>query len=61
MRAPAWLGRVLAGELVVSMMTQVRGAVNEKAKRDLGWAPHYASWRDGFPDWAKTAGQGHVA
>jgi nucleoside-diphosphate-sugar epimerase len=60
MRAPAWLGGLLAGPLVVSMMTRTRGSVNEKAKRELGWAPQYASWRDGFRDWAKTAGQGHA-
>jgi nucleoside-diphosphate-sugar epimerase len=61
MRAPAWLGGLLAGQLVVSMMTRVRGSANEKAKQELGWAPQYASWRDGFRDWAKTAGQGHAA
>jgi 2-alkyl-3-oxoalkanoate reductase len=54
MRAPAWLGRLLAGELVVSLMTQARGSSNEKAKRDLGWAPGYASWRDGFPVWVQA-------
>lgn len=54
MRAPAWLGRLLAGELVVSLMTQARGSSNEKAKRNLGWAPRYASWRDGFPVWVKA-------
>jgi 2-alkyl-3-oxoalkanoate reductase len=54
MRAPAWLGRLLAGELVVSLMTQARGSSNEKAKRDLGWAPSYASWRDGFPVWVQA-------
>jgi nucleoside-diphosphate-sugar epimerase len=30
------------------MMTEVRGASNEKAKRELGWKPRYASWRQGF-------------
>jgi nucleoside-diphosphate-sugar epimerase len=55
MRAPAWLGRLLAGQLVVSLMTQARGSVNEKAKRELGWAPRYASWREGFPAWVKAA------
>jgi 2-alkyl-3-oxoalkanoate reductase len=54
MRAPVWLGRLLAGELVVSLMTQARGSSNEKAKRDFGWAPRYASWRDGFPMWIKA-------
>ena len=42
-------------------MTQVRGSVNEKAKRELGWVPRYASWRDGFRDWAKTAEQAHAS
>ena len=35
-------------ELGVSMMTQIRGTSNTKAKRELGWHPRYASWRDGF-------------
>jgi nucleoside-diphosphate-sugar epimerase len=30
------------------MMTEVRGASNAKAKRELGWRPRYASWREGF-------------
>ncbi len=55
MRVPAWLGRLLAGEVVVSLMTQTRGASNSKAKRELGWAPGYPSWRDGFPAWVKMA------
>jgi 2-alkyl-3-oxoalkanoate reductase len=52
LRVPARLGRLLAGEAVVSMMTEIRGSSNEKAKRELGWSPRYASWRDGFPLWA---------
>jgi 2-alkyl-3-oxoalkanoate reductase len=54
MHAPAWVGRLLGGELVASWMTQGRGASNAKAKRELGWTPAYPSWRDGFPAWAKT-------
>jgi nucleoside-diphosphate-sugar epimerase len=49
-RVPVWLGRIAAGEVGVSLMTQIRGASNAKAKRDLGWAPLYASWREGFAD-----------
>ena len=45
---PAWMGRLAAGEPGVSMFTQIRGASNAKAKRELGWQPGYASWRDGF-------------
>jgi 2-alkyl-3-oxoalkanoate reductase len=47
-RIPRWLGRLLAGETATLMMTDVRGASNEKAKRELGWQPRYASWRQGF-------------
>jgi 2-alkyl-3-oxoalkanoate reductase len=54
MRAPAWVGRLLGGELVAAWMTQGRGASNAKAKRELGWTPAYPSWRDGFPAWAKA-------
>jgi nucleoside-diphosphate-sugar epimerase len=48
MRFPRWLGRLAAGEAAVVMMTEVRGASNAKAKRELGWQPRYASWRQGF-------------
>lgn len=54
LRAPAWLGRLLGGAMTVSMMTDVRGASNTKAKRELGWIPAYPSWRDGFPAWAQA-------
>ncbi len=45
-RVPRWLGRLVAGEAVTVMMTEVRGASNERAKRVLGWRPRHASWRD---------------
>ncbi len=47
---PRWLGRIAAGEAGVVMMTEVRGASNEKAKRELGWEPRHASWREGFAE-----------
>jgi 2-alkyl-3-oxoalkanoate reductase len=47
-RIPRWLGRLLAGEAATVMATEVRGASNEKAKRELGWQPRYPSWRQGF-------------
>jgi nucleoside-diphosphate-sugar epimerase len=47
-RVPVWLGRLAAGEVGVSMMTQIRGTSNAKAKRELEWQPRYKSWRDGF-------------
>jgi 2-alkyl-3-oxoalkanoate reductase len=48
LRLPRWLGRIAAGEAATVMMTEVRGASNEKAKRELGWKPRYPSWRQGF-------------
>jgi 2-alkyl-3-oxoalkanoate reductase len=47
-RLPRALARVLAGEAPTVMMTEVRGASNAKARSELGWQPHYASWRLGF-------------
>ena len=48
MRVPRFVGRLFAGETGVMMMTEIRGASNAKAKRDLGWQPKHASWRQGF-------------
>jgi len=48
MRIPTWLGRLLAGETAVTMMTQGRAFANAKAKRVLGWQLRYPSWRQGF-------------
>ncbi len=45
---PRWLGRLVAGTAAATMMTEARGASNEKARRELGWQPRYASWRQGF-------------
>jgi nucleoside-diphosphate-sugar epimerase len=47
-RFPRWLARLFAGEAVVVMATEARGASNTKAKRELGWEPRYPSWREGF-------------
>ena len=48
MRLPAWLAKPMIGEHGISMMTQVRGSSNAKAKAELGWSLMYPSWRDGF-------------
>ena len=47
-RIPRWLCRLLAGETATRMMTEAQGASNDSAKRELGWVPRYASWRQGF-------------
>ena len=54
LRIPAWLGRLLAGEFVVAQMTTSRGYSNEKARKELGWEPRYASWREGFRAWVSA-------
>lgn len=56
-RVPAWLVRLLAGEMAVGMMTEGRGFSNAKAKRELGWEPRYPSWRQGFKDELSGAGR----
>jgi nucleoside-diphosphate-sugar epimerase len=48
MRVPVWVARLLAGELVVTMLTEGRGFSNAKARRELGWTLRYPSWRQGF-------------
>ena len=48
LRVPLWLARVVAGEEAASLATRLRGASNAKAKGELGWAPRYPSWRQGF-------------
>jgi len=46
-RVPRFLGRMLAGEVAAVMTTEVRGASNTKARRELGWEPRRESWRQG--------------
>lgn len=50
-RVPKWLGRLAAGEAAVVMMTEIRGASNAKAKRELGWQPRHKS------PWESLAGK----
>ena len=44
MQAP----RLAAGEAGAVLMTELRGASNARAKRELGWQPRHPSWRQGF-------------
>jgi 2-alkyl-3-oxoalkanoate reductase len=47
-RVPQWVARLVAGRNASMAGSQMRGASNEKAKRELGWKPRYATWRVGF-------------
>jgi nucleoside-diphosphate-sugar epimerase len=49
-RLQTWLARLIAGEMVVGMMTEGRGFSNAKAKRELGWVLEHPSWREGFAE-----------
>jgi nucleoside-diphosphate-sugar epimerase len=53
---PRWIGRIAGGETGVLMMTEIRGASNDKAKRELGWELRYPSWRLGFRDGLEQSG-----
>ena len=48
MRVPRLVGRLFAGRAGVGMMTELRGASNAKAKRELAWRPAHPSWRQGL-------------
>jgi hypothetical protein len=48
MRVPRFICRLFAGGVGAVMMTELRGASNAKAKRELGWQPRYPSGRPGF-------------
>src|SRR3954453_20509608 len=45
---PHFFSRLVAGPFGAALATQLRGASNAKAKRELGWEPRYPSWRQGF-------------
>jgi nucleoside-diphosphate-sugar epimerase len=45
---PRWVARLVAGDVGVVLMTEVRGASNAKARRDLDWTLRHPSWREGF-------------
>jgi 2-alkyl-3-oxoalkanoate reductase len=47
-RAPAWLARLLAGELAISQFTSSTRTSNARFRRDVGWAPRYPTIREGL-------------
>jgi FlaA1/EpsC-like NDP-sugar epimerase len=40
--------RLAAGEAGAVLMTELRGASNARAKRELAWRPAQPGWRQGF-------------
>lgn len=53
-RVPVWLARLAAGKWVAMVMTEGRGAANDKAKSELGWRPGHPTWREGFTEMFAT-------
>jgi len=53
LRVPRWVGRIAAGEWATVAMTEIRGAENDKAKRELDWQLRYPSWRQGLHQGAR--------
>jgi nucleoside-diphosphate-sugar epimerase len=49
-RVPLWLARLVGGRQAADFASELRGASNEKAKRELGWQPAHPSWRTGFKE-----------
>jgi 2-alkyl-3-oxoalkanoate reductase len=50
LRVPVWLARLVGGNQAATFASELRGASNEKAKRELGWQPAHPSWRSGFAE-----------
>jgi nucleoside-diphosphate-sugar epimerase len=53
-KVPTWIARIVAGDVLVTMMTQSRAGSNARIKRELGWTPAYGSWREGFQAVARS-------
>jgi len=49
-RVPAFLARFAVPKMIAEMATTLRGASNERFKRELVWEPRYPSYREGFGD-----------
>jgi nucleoside-diphosphate-sugar epimerase len=49
-RVPAALARLAAGRNAVDAVVRSARSSNAKIKRELGWAPRFATARDGVPD-----------
>jgi 2-alkyl-3-oxoalkanoate reductase len=54
-RVPTWLARFVGGREVPIFAQELRGASNEKARRELGWQPAHPSWRTGFAESLRPA------
>ena len=44
-RVPRWIAALAVGRFQARMFTEMRGASNAKARRELGWHPAHPTWR----------------
>ncbi len=49
-RVPAWLARLAGGRDPVAAVVRSARSSNARIKRELGWAPRFATAREGVPD-----------
>ena len=47
-RLPGWIARLALGPAGFALMNESRGALNGKARRELGWVPAHPTWREGL-------------
>ncbi|SEM06420.1 NAD-dependent epimerase/dehydratase family protein [Haloferax larsenii] len=47
-RIPAWMARFFVGKVGADMLSSPMPTTNEKTKRELGWEPEYATYREGL-------------
>jgi nucleoside-diphosphate-sugar epimerase len=50
LRVPVWLAKLVGGKQAATFASELRGASNAKAKRELSWTPEHPSWRTGFAE-----------
>jgi hypothetical protein len=50
LRVPRFIARLIAGRDAAAFATELRGASNRKAVRELAWSPGHPSWRQGFAE-----------
>jgi nucleoside-diphosphate-sugar epimerase len=47
-RVPLWLARLASSRFIAEGALRLPGASNARARKELGWAPQWSSWREGF-------------
>jgi nucleoside-diphosphate-sugar epimerase len=56
-RVPAWVARLAAGADPVTAVTRSARSSNARVKKELGWAPRFATAQQGIPDAVAAIGE----